>query len=124
MTLPLSFLIIQRFALPKKKEWSFSRRSAWPTAPSKVFSRSGAHCRLAAHEDNHHCDRQRSRGSDNLSEGARQLIQRAAILGAYIEDHEARWLAGEKIALEDYLASVKTQKRVLCALGLERRSWR
>ncbi len=59
-----------------------------------------------------------------MSEGARQLIQRAAILGAYIEDHEARWLAGEKIALEDYLASVKTQKRVLCALGLERRSWR
>ncbi len=60
-------------------------------------------------------------GNDNSSEGARQLIQPAAILGAYIEDHEARWLAGAKIALGDYLAFVTTQKRVL---GLERRSWR
>jgi hypothetical protein len=34
-------------------------------------------------------------GADRLSEGAKQLVQRAAVLGTYIESVEVRWLRGE-----------------------------
>jgi hypothetical protein len=33
-------------------------------------------------------------GGDRLSEGERQLVQRAAVLGAYIESCEVKWLSG------------------------------
>ena len=61
-------------------------------------------------------------GSDHLSEGRRQLVQRAAILGAMIENHEALWMAGKAVDLSDYLAAINAQRRVLATLGLERRS--
>jgi hypothetical protein len=61
-------------------------------------------------------------GDDQLSEGQRQLVQRAAVCGAIIADFEARWVAGEPIPLNEYLAAVNVQRRVLATLGLERRS--
>jgi hypothetical protein len=38
-------------------------------------------------------------GGDRLTEGSRQLVQRAAVLGTYIESCEAQWLAGEAVEL-------------------------
>jgi hypothetical protein len=61
-------------------------------------------------------------GSDHLSEGERQLVQRAAVLGAYIESCEVKWLGGEAVDLADYLAAINAQRRVLATIGLERRS--
>jgi hypothetical protein len=61
-------------------------------------------------------------GSDRLSEGERQLVQRAAVLGAYIESCEVKWLGGEAVDLADYLAAINAQRRVLATIGLERRS--
>ena len=60
-------------------------------------------------------------GADHLSEGARQLVQRAAVLGTYVESCEAQWLAGEEVDLTDYLAAINSQRRVLATIGLERR---
>lgn len=61
-------------------------------------------------------------GADALSAGERQLVQRAAILGAVAEDSEARWMAGEPIDSAAYLATINAQRRVLATLGLGRRS--
>src|SRR6476620_5012186 len=61
-------------------------------------------------------------GADRLSEGSRQLVQRAAVLGTYIENCEAMWLAGETVELGDYLAAINSQRRVLATIGLERRT--
>lgn len=52
-----------------------------------------------------------------LSVAQRQLVTRAALLGAVLEDFETRWLAGEEIALRDYLFAVSTQRRLLSSLG-------
>jgi hypothetical protein len=59
-------------------------------------------------------------GNDHLTLGQRQLCQRAAVLGALIEDTEARWAGGEVIAIGDYLAAINAQRRVLATLGLQR----
>ena len=40
---------------------------------------------------------------DDLSEGERQRVTRVAMTGAIVSDFEARWVAGEQIALSDYL---------------------
>lgn len=61
-------------------------------------------------------------GDGQLTEGARQLVQRAGVLGAYIEDAEARWIAGEPFEPNEYLAAINVQRRVLATLGLERRA--
>ena len=61
-------------------------------------------------------------GADRLSEGARQLVQRAAVLGAFIESCETKWLGGEAVPLADYLAAINSQRRVLATIGLERRA--
>ena len=61
-------------------------------------------------------------GEANASVGQRELAQRAAVLGAMIEDTEARWLRGESITLADYLAAVNAHRRVLATIGLERRA--
>lgn len=61
-------------------------------------------------------------GVDLLSEGSKQLVRRAALLSVYLESCETRWLAGEEVPLNDYLAAVDRQRRVLTALGLERRA--
>jgi len=51
-------------------------------------------------------------GRDRLSTGERQIIQRAAITGAVLEDIEARWLAGEPIDPALY-ALGNAQRRLL-----------
>jgi hypothetical protein len=61
-------------------------------------------------------------GIDQLSEGSRQLVRRAAVLGVYIENCEAQWLAGQEVALGDYLSAINSQRRVLTTIGLERRA--
>ena len=60
-------------------------------------------------------------GGDRLSEGQRQLVQRAAVLGTFIESCEARWLSGEPVDFGEYLAAINSQRRVLATIGLERR---
>jgi hypothetical protein len=52
-------------------------------------------------------------GADRLSEGARQLVQRAAVLGTFIEACEVKWLQGQPIELLDYLAAVNSQRRLI-----------
>src|ERR1035437_8448044 len=58
-------------------------------------------------------------GADRLSEGSRQLVRRAAVLGVFIENSEAAWLAGQEVALGDYLSAINSQRRVLTTLGLK-----
>jgi hypothetical protein len=60
-------------------------------------------------------------GDAAVTVAVRQLVQRAALLGALIEDIEIRWVDGEPIPLVDYLTAINTQQRVLTALGLKRR---
>jgi hypothetical protein len=61
-------------------------------------------------------------GGDCLSEGAKQLVQRAAVLGTFIESCEVKSLSGQPVELADYLAAVNNQRRVLATIGLERRA--
>jgi hypothetical protein len=59
-------------------------------------------------------------GSDRLSTGERQIIQRAAITGAVLEDLEARWLEGEPIDAALYATLGNAQRRLLETVGLRR----
>jgi hypothetical protein len=61
-------------------------------------------------------------GSENLSTGMRQIVKRAAVLGAYVENAEVRWLSGLEIDTAEYLMAVNVQRRLLVTLGLDRRS--
>jgi hypothetical protein len=61
-------------------------------------------------------------GADRLSEGQRQLIQRAAFLSVQCEDFEIRFALGEPIELPDYLATCNNVRRMFEALGLDRRA--
>lgn len=61
-------------------------------------------------------------GSEHISVATKQLVQRAAILGALIEDFEARWLGGQQIDVAELLMAVNCQRRVLATLGLERKA--
>jgi hypothetical protein len=60
-------------------------------------------------------------GADQLTAGQRQLVQRAGVLGAFIEHNEALWAAGDTIDVGEYLAAINAQRRVLVTLGLERK---
>ena len=57
-----------------------------------------------------------------MSAGERELVKRAALCGAIVADFEARWVAGQPVELNEYLAAVNVQRRVLATLGLQRRS--
>jgi hypothetical protein len=59
-------------------------------------------------------------GEARLSQAERMLVQRACVIGAICDDHEARWVAGEKIPLHDYLQCVAVQRRLLQTLGIRR----
>lgn len=61
-------------------------------------------------------------GGDRLTEGYRQLIKRAAVLGTYIESCEAQWLSGQNVDLPSYMSAVNVQRRVLATIGIERRA--
>jgi hypothetical protein len=59
-------------------------------------------------------------GADRLSTGERQLIQRAAVTGAMLEDQEARWLSGKDIDPALYAALGNAQRRMFEAVGIKR----
>jgi hypothetical protein len=59
-------------------------------------------------------------GADRLSTGERQLIQHGAVLGAVLEDLEARWIAGAPLDMSSFCTIVNAQRRVLEAVGLRR----
>jgi hypothetical protein len=59
-------------------------------------------------------------GEARLSQAERMLVQRACVIGAICDDHEARWVAGEPIALTDYLQCVAVQRRLLQTLGIRK----
>jgi hypothetical protein len=56
----------------------------------------------------------------DLSEAERQLAQRAGVLGAFLEDAEARWISGEPFDLGLYCTGLNAQRRVLEVLGIKR----
>jgi hypothetical protein len=59
---------------------------------------------------------------NDLSEAQRQLVQRAALVGAIVADFEARWVAGQPVQLSEYLAACNVQRRILVTLGLRRQA--
>jgi hypothetical protein len=61
-------------------------------------------------------------GTESITVGQRELIKRAALLGAITEDAECRWLRKEQVDLGIYLAAINVQRRVLTSLGLDRRA--
>ena len=61
-------------------------------------------------------------GPDHLSTGGRQIIQRAALTGALLEDLEARWLAGEPIDPALYATLGNAQRRLFETVGLKRQA--
>jgi hypothetical protein len=63
-------------------------------------------------------------GADRLSEGAKQLVRRAAALGAYLEGCEVKWLRGEQVNLLDYRAATNTQRRCIETIGATARQAR
>lgn len=61
-------------------------------------------------------------GEDTTTTAQRELCQRAACLGAALEDMEAAMLQGEEVSLSDYTTMCNTQRRLLSDIGLERRA--
>ena len=59
-------------------------------------------------------------GHDRLATGERQLIQRAAVLGAVLTDTESKWIGGEPIDITAYCTVVNAQRRLLETIGLKR----
>lgn len=60
-------------------------------------------------------------GAANVSTAERQLVQHAGVLAAHIEDAETRFISGHKIEIDNFLAAVNTQRRLLATVGLQRR---
>jgi hypothetical protein len=60
-------------------------------------------------------------GDDQLTAGARELVQHAAILGSMIESAETEWLSGKPVDVPNLLSAINAQRRTLLALGIERR---
>jgi hypothetical protein len=58
----------------------------------------------------------------DLTEGQRQLVRRASLLATILESSETKLLIGEPVDLSTYLSAVDRLRRVLTALGIERRS--
>jgi hypothetical protein len=58
----------------------------------------------------------------DLTAAQMELVKRAAVLGAYIADCEARYLSGELPDSATWLAAINSQRRLLETLGLERRA--
>lgn len=61
-------------------------------------------------------------GELHLTAAQRELVTRAAVLGAVLQDSEVRMLAGEDVDLSGYLQAINVQRRVLTSLGLERKA--
>jgi hypothetical protein len=60
-------------------------------------------------------------GADRLSAGEREIVQRAALASAVLQDMEAHWLSGRSLDIASYTTLANTQSRLLKLLGLERR---
>ncbi|MDT3686481.1 MAG: hypothetical protein RO009_15715 [Pseudorhodoplanes sp.] len=60
-------------------------------------------------------------GSEALTTGERQLVQRAAVLGSMIEDMETRWIGGAPLDTTAFCTVVNAQRRVLETIGIKRR---
>jgi hypothetical protein len=58
-------------------------------------------------------------GVDRLSTGMRQLVQRAAVLGAVLTDTAARWIEGEPFDLQAYCTGCNAERRTWETIGLE-----
>jgi hypothetical protein len=61
-------------------------------------------------------------GSDRISAGEGQLVQRAAVLGAMAADIEARWIAGSPIDPLCLATIANAQRRLLETIGLKRQA--
>jgi hypothetical protein len=61
-------------------------------------------------------------GADRLSVAERQLIQHGAVLGAVLEDLEARWIAGAPLDMPSFCTVVNAQRRLFEAVGLRRQA--
>jgi hypothetical protein len=61
-------------------------------------------------------------GSEQVTVSQHQLIMRAAILSAFIEDIEVKWLRKEPVAVGEWFAAINALRRCLVSLGLERRA--
>jgi hypothetical protein len=61
-------------------------------------------------------------GEANCTRAQKELIARAAMLSVLAADIEARYLAGEEFALDEYAKIVNASNRVLNSIGLERRA--
>jgi hypothetical protein len=59
-------------------------------------------------------------GSDQLSEGERLLLQRAAVLTAIIEGYETEWFEGKPVDFPVLMMLHNGQRRALQAIGLKR----
>jgi hypothetical protein len=60
-------------------------------------------------------------GGDRLSSAERQLVQRAAVLGAVATDIAATWIEGGPLDTTNYCAVINAERRLYETLGLERR---
>jgi hypothetical protein len=59
---------------------------------------------------------------DDLTAAQAELVKRCGVLGAFLADCEARWLAGDPdVDLSAWMMATERQGRLLRALGLERR---
>jgi hypothetical protein len=56
----------------------------------------------------------------DLTAAQMELVKRAAVLGAFIADCEARYLAGEQPDVASWLAAINNQRRLLESIGLQR----
>lgn len=56
----------------------------------------------------------------SLSSAKQELVKRAALLGAMVEDFEANWLEGKTTDLVTYGMLADRQRRILESLGLAR----
>jgi hypothetical protein len=56
----------------------------------------------------------------DLTTAQSELVQRAALLGAFLEDCETRWLMGEPVETGAWFSAIDRQRRLLEVLGLKR----
>ena len=61
-------------------------------------------------------------GSEQVTVSQQQLITRAAVLSAYIENVEVAWLRKEPVDEGTWFAAINALRRCLVSLGLERRA--
>jgi hypothetical protein len=61
-------------------------------------------------------------GADRLSTAEKQIVNRAALVGAMCEDVGVRWLAGEPVDAMQLTTLANAERRLLEVLGMKRRA--